>query len=96
MNWDDDLEGIEGKSVPHVPEVTQFAEGNGEVSPDVLSVWGQDPGALAHAQMWIRAWGVEVFRESKLHKMALMEQERSKELSTVRQTWMKKEKKEKK
>ena len=98
MSWEDDL-GVAGDHRPDDPlgnaEVSQSEE-NGELPADVSAVWGHDQQALAHAKMWIEAWGLEAFRGSKVHRMALMEQERSKELSAVRQTWMKKEKKKEK
>lgn len=106
MSWDDDLAAIDGdqnggiinddrekkKPITGDPNAEDFIKEQ-ELPPDVLAVWGVSERSLASASYWVRIWGEAAFRESKVHRMALLEQERNKELSTVRQSYMKKAKK---
>lgn len=107
MDWTDDLADEQGdhdgatvndhpkekNAITGDPNAMEFLGENGELPADIMAVWGVSQQSLASARYWVRVWGEAAFRESKVHRMALLEQERNKELSTVRQSYMKKAKK---
>lgn len=60
--------------------------GNAGAPHDLVSVWGDDPTFL----VLVRAWGPGVFRDSKLHQLALIEQQRQQDLEPHRKDYLKK------
>lgn len=103
MDWNDDLAAVQGdhengkgeeeqdQKDPILPDPTAklFLEANGQLPDDVLAVWGDSP----HAAEYIRAWGLEAFRTSKLHQMAVLEAERQQRLMPLRKGFAKQGKK---
>lgn len=78
-------------------EIIKLKPGD-QLPPDIAGIWGNNhpdsSGRLAEetAQIMIAAWGVDEFRQSKLHQRATMEFERHSALKERRQSYFKNKK----
>lgn len=84
--WGSDLPEQEDHEDDRQPSpVEQVFRNNGDLPQDILDVWAGNQNAA----LFIQEWGLETFRASKLHQMAVLEHERQEKLGPLRSAYLK-------
>lgn len=84
-DWTDELGEQEPITAP-TAKLFRSQEENGELPRDIAEVWAGNP----MVPLFIKQWGLETFRSSKLHQLALIEHQRQMKLGPIRQSYLKK------
>lgn len=84
--WESDLPEAEDHKDDHEPTPgVKLFTGNGVPPTDIMEIWGNNEAALD----FMREWGVDAFRQSKLHQAAVLEHERQMRLGPIRNDYLK-------
>lgn len=84
--WETDLPPADDLADDHEPTPgAKLFLGNGAPPTDIMDIWGDNQEALE----WMREWGVEAFRASKLHQLAVLEHDRQQKLGPLRNAYLK-------